>query len=422
MALWWIVGLATLVWVLAYGVPDIFFHHLQWGGFSGSRDQSQVALTFDDGPGPDTPAVLDALKRAGVRATFFLVAEQAANDPTTVRRMVEDGHEVGLHMSRHVSAFLLTPWRSYYEVGRGLGQIAAITGQQPRWFRPPWGHMNLGTWMASRRWGLTPVFWNIAPDDWRDDRTSDAIMRYVVDLALPGTVVVLHDAGGARQRTVAALPEMVAGLREMGLEPVTMSQIGADPSFLRRAWTWWEIRFARGGKIQNVPNRAGGTPFLRIGRIRYRGRPARLGNGYVLIRGDSMGEIHFGNPALSQISGRPASGLRALHSMMAALSDLTLWLKAHHEFDGIRAIGGVTLLDAARAVEKLGFTHVPVRGWKKWSMRLYLTVLMAVYHRDGWRTLRRVRRLRPAMLVMDMNTLHERYDQPPEPPKKRVKD
>jgi peptidoglycan/xylan/chitin deacetylase (PgdA/CDA1 family) len=416
MALGWVFGAMVLLWVLIYLIPDLLFHHFQWGAFSGSRETSQVALTFDDGPGDDTPALLDVLKAENVRATFFIIVERALKNPAIVRRMIDEGHEVGLHMTRHVSAYALSPWGSFREIQRALNHMASITGVRPTLFRPPWGHVNLGTWLAVRHFGLVPVFWNIAPDDWRDDRPSDVIARYVVDLAQPGTVVVLHDAGGARQRTVQALPHMAAGLRALGLKPTIVSEISEDSSILRRVWTWWEIRFTRGWKIQSVPNSSGGEPYLRMGRIAYRGAPVRLANGQTLRRGDPMGEIHFGNPALAQVSGRATSALRVLHGVMTALADLNQWLKGHPEYADIGAIGGVTLLDAARAIERLGFVHVPVRGWTKWSMWIYLSILMAVYHRDGWRTLRRFRRLRPVLLIMDMQTLTSRYGQPRVPP------
>lgn len=417
--MWWIAGAIIFLWLAVYLIPDVLFHHLQLGAFAGSRETPHVAITFDDGPGSDTGDVLDALQSLDVRSTFFVVSERALANPGAIDRMIEAGHEVGLHMKRHVSAFLTTPWRSYREVREGLDQVAKLTGQRPTLFRPPWGHMNLGTWLAVRQFRLTPVFWNIAPDDWRPDRAPEWMSRYVVQLAQPGTVVVMHDAGGSRQRTVESLPGMVAGLREVGLLPTTVSQLTRDRSFLRRVWTWWEIRFTRGWNIHTIPNSAGGEPILRIGHIAYRGRPTTLADGTWLSRGDPMGEIHFGNPALSQFSGQRASGLRAMHGVMSAMTDLSQWLKAHPAYHDVKAVGGVTLLDAARTIERLGFQRVAVHGWTKWSMWFYLIVLMSIYHRDGWKTLRRFRHLEPVMVLMDVKTLDARYGTPRTPRKSR---
>lgn len=413
MAVWWAVPLVVVgLWLVLYLIPDVLFHHLQVGAFAGSRAEARVGLTFDDGPGPDTPDVLDVLERLGVKGTFFVIAERAQGQSAVLQRLVADGHELGLHMDRHVSAFLLGPLQSYRLVRKGLDTLEGMTGRRPKLFRPPWGHMNLGTWMAVRRFGLVPVYWDIAPDDWKPAHTPEYISHYVVQMAQPGTVVVLHDAGGARDRTVAALPAMIEGLRHVGLEPSPVGSLRHDPSLLHRIWTWWEIRFTRGWDIETIPNSLGGEPYLRIGHIRYRGRPADLGRGVVLSRGDAMGEIHFGNPALSQLSGQATSALRALHEILSAMGDLARWMEVHPRYQDVRAVGGVTLLDSARAIEKLGFRREPVYGWTKWSMWIYLVFLMAIYHRDGWKTLRRFRHLKPVMVLMERQEFVERYSRP----------
>ncbi len=414
MVVWWVAGVLATLWIVVYFIPDFLFHHLQWGAFFGSSDNPRVALTFDDGPGADTPALLETLRALEVRATFFVVSERCLRQPEVIRRLVEEGHEVGLHMKRHISAFLLAPWQSYRQIREGLDQIQRLTGKRPCLFRPPWGHVNLGTWLAIKRLGLTPVFWNIAPDDWRPDHTPDYISHYVVQLALPGSVVVLHDGGGNRTRTIQSLPSMVAGLRSCGLAVGLVSEISANPSMIRRVWTWWEIRFTRGWNIESIPNSGGGEPLLRIGHVRHHGPAIIMNQGRVLRRGDALGEIHFGNTALSQLSGSSISGLRALHGVRWALHDLADWVARHPDYDDIAAIGGVTLLDAARAIARLGFQHVPLRGWPKWSMRIYLIVLMSIYHHDGWRSLRRFSRLRPIMVVMDRAVLMSRYGSPVE--------
>lgn len=408
-------GLVVIVglWVLVYLLPDVIFHHLQWGAYFGSRHDPRLGLTFDDGPGLDTPDILTVLESLGVTATFFIVTARAQEYPEVVQRMVDHHMEIGLHMTEHVSAYLLWPWQSFSLVQRGLHDIESLTGRRPSFIRPPWGHVNLGTWMAIRRFKLTPVFWDIAPDDWREDHSSEFISHYVTQLAQPGAVVVLHDAGGSRQRTCAALKPMIEGVRALGLEPSAVGVIGRDASWLRRLWSWWELRFTRAWHIESIPNRAGGEPFLRIGRARYRGPRITL-DGLVVESGDAMGEIHFGNPALSQTQ----SSLRAYHGVMMALRDLADWLKAHEEYRDIRVVGGITLLDAAHAIDKLGFHHVPVRGWQKWSMWIYLTVLMAIYHRDGWRTLKRFFDLRPVLIVMSRDDLYNRYLNKPRPLKK----
>lgn len=403
-----VVALAAL-WMVVYLLPDVIFHHLQWGAFQAVTDRPQVALTFDDGPGPDTAEILDELRRLSVRATFFVIAERAQQHPELLARMQAEGHDIALHMSSHVSAFVLWPWQSYGKIRQGLDALERLTGVRPRYFRPPWGHVNLGTWIAVRRFGLIPVFWQVAPDDWRPDRHAQQIADYVVKLAQPGVVVVLHDAGGSRVETRRSLSPMVDGLRSHGLEPVAVGHLTRDHSWVRRAWTWWEINFTRRWNVESIPNSGGGTPFLRIGHIRYRGPSVSLASGAVLRPGDAMGEIHFGNPALAQFSEKANLGLKALRGVRAAMHDLADWLANRPDYDDIVAVGGVTLLGAARTIERLGFVQVPTRGWTKWSMWVYLLVLMSVYHRQGWRTLRRFRRLKPVLVLCDRNTFQTRY-------------
>jgi len=201
---------------------------------------------------------------------------------------------------------------------------------------------------------------------------------------------------------------MVAGIRQMGLTPVTLSRMTPDRSYLRRVWTWWEIRFTRRWDIDSVPNRAGGVPILRLGKIRYRG-PVVVLDGETIRPGMPMGEIHFGNPALSRLSGDAVSGLKAFHAVLQSLRDVADYVRTRPKYQDVVVIGGITLLDAASAIEKAGFTRVPVRGWTKWWLWFYLTFLMAIYHRDGWKNLRRFPRLRPVLVLMSRTTLMNRY-------------
>lgn len=406
-----VVWLVVLVWVVLYGLPDLLFHHLQWGALSGARDSHRVAMTFDDGPAPITAEILDRLRQLEVRATFFVVAEAARQHPAIIRRIVAEGHQLGLHGLIHRSAYALSPWRTWREMHRGVAALAEVAGVRPTVYRPPWGHHNLFTWLAARHLGLRRVLWTVAPDDWRPGQTGESIARYVVQLALPGGVIVLHDGGGNRMPTCASLVPMVTGLRALGMELVTVDELPPDPSELRRYWTWWETRFTRSWDIDSIPARGGGEPVLRLGWIRYRGPRVQLVSGRWLEPGMEFGEIHFGNPALSQMSRNVFGGIKAFHAVLHSLGDVARYLERSPKYHDVAAIGGITLLDASRAIEKAGFVRIPVSGWQKWSMWIYLSVLMSIYHQEGWRTLRRFFRLHPVMLAMDRETL-ARYRKP----------
>ncbi|MCY0882194.1 MAG: polysaccharide deacetylase family protein, partial [Firmicutes bacterium] len=172
-----------IAWIILYLIPDLIFHHLQWHAFQGSRDIPAVALTFDDGPGPDTALVLDALKKSGAHATFFIVAERGRNYPEILQRMVAEGHQIGVHGYHHRSMYLFWPWQVFQELQTAVQTIEDLTGVRPTVYRAPWGHTNAVTLWALKRLKLTRVFWSIAPDDWRPDRTADFIAHYVVQLS-----------------------------------------------------------------------------------------------------------------------------------------------------------------------------------------------------------------------------------------------
>lgn len=397
------------IWVLTYAIPDLIWHHAQWGAFQGSRDSQRIGLTFDDGPGRFTGLVLDALQEYGAQATFFMIVEAAERNPDLVQRVLEGGHTIGLHGVQHRSMHLMAPWTSIGAIHQGAQRLTTLTGSRPLYYRPPWGHMNLFTWWACRREHLTPVFWTIAPNDWDPRRDAPFIARQITQCALPGGVVVLHDAGGDRTRTIEALELTIPPLQKLNLTLSGLEAIPRDRSELRRIWTWWETRFTRVWDVDTVPSSMGGDPVLRLGRKAYRGPLVVFNDGSTLEAPAVIGEIHFGNAALSQLSKTATGGLRAFHAVLKSLGDVARVVEDDPKYRDIQAIGGITLLDASSAIEKLGFRRIAVRGWQKWSMWVYLTWLMAIYHNDGWRTWRRFFKLQPVFLLMSRQELQRKY-------------
>lgn len=185
-------------------------------------DDGRVALTFDDGPDPEgTPAVLDALDAAGLKATFFMVGEQVKAAPMLAREVAARGHEVALHGATHRPHRDLSPRESKDEPSYGLGTVEAATARRPRWFRPPYGEFNEHSYAATAAVGLEPVYWSAWGLDWETvapERILDIVER---DLA-PGAIVVLHDSARYGHRsdvepTVAAIPLIAATAAERGL-------------------------------------------------------------------------------------------------------------------------------------------------------------------------------------------------------------
>lgn len=188
----------------------------------GGSDRPLIALTFDDGPLPPyTEEVLDVLEHHRVLATFFCVGAAVAGHPDLVRRMVGSGHTVGNHTWSHPFLPELSQPELVEQLTRTAEAIDAATGAgPPALFRPPYGSRTsevLG-WLAD----LVPatVLWDVYPFDWTMPGAS-VIAEQVVTQATAGSIVLLHDGGGDRSQTVAALPDMIEGLRDKGYEFVT---------------------------------------------------------------------------------------------------------------------------------------------------------------------------------------------------------
>jgi len=179
--------------------------------------EKTVALTFDDGPSAEsTPAVLDALAAFGVRATFFVLGESVERAPDLLRRIVAEGHAVGLHGDRHRPFVLLSGREIAAEIERAR---AAVRRACPDivlspWLRPPHGFKSPGVMRAVRRAGLRLAGWGVDGRDYRE-KDPGRVARNVLESLRPGAVVLLHD-GADNSATVAALPAILEGLREGG--------------------------------------------------------------------------------------------------------------------------------------------------------------------------------------------------------------
>jgi peptidoglycan/xylan/chitin deacetylase (PgdA/CDA1 family) len=194
----------------------------------GPATHRKVALTFDDGPDPEwTERVLGVLAQGRVSASFFLVGERAARAPETVRRIAAVGHEVASHGWSHRSLWLCGPRRTYDEIGRARHFLSDAIGAPIRHFRPPWGMVNAAMFGALRRHGQRCVLWSIQPEGLRA-AAPERQVEHVLDRAHPGGIVDLHDAEGvpdAPERLLAALPPMISGLRGLGYDFATVSEL-----------------------------------------------------------------------------------------------------------------------------------------------------------------------------------------------------
>ncbi|MFF8768642.1 polysaccharide deacetylase family protein [Kitasatospora sp. NPDC015120] len=177
-----------------------------------------VALTFDDGPGPATGQVLDLLAQYGAKATFCLIGKQALASPATVKRILAGGHRLCDHTVDHPQPFAALPHdRAVHEIADGRRMIVQAGGPDTEvgWFRAPGGAFTPGNRAIAADHGLRPLGWSVDPRDWSRPGTA-AIVSAVQAQLKPGGVVLLHDGGGDRAQTVAALRQLLPWLTAQG--------------------------------------------------------------------------------------------------------------------------------------------------------------------------------------------------------------
>jgi peptidoglycan/xylan/chitin deacetylase (PgdA/CDA1 family) len=200
---------------------------------TGNPKTNQVALTFDDGPSQEfTPFVLDILREYNAPATFFLVGVHVERCPDIARRIAEEGHEIGNHTYRHVTMPTASNKTLYEEVIKATRVITQVTGEYPKYIRPPRGVYDARFRRLSHVLGQKIVLWTISTRDWRYGTSTQAIVKRAVSQAKGGDIILFHDSGalirnegGDRSATVRALPLVIEGLRQKGLEIVPLGEL-----------------------------------------------------------------------------------------------------------------------------------------------------------------------------------------------------
>jgi len=197
-------------------------------------DTRHVALTFDDGPDrATTPLVLDRLDALGLRATFFDLGDRVHEAADVLADAVLRGHEIGLHGFAHAHHLARTPRWVLRDLDAGLEALADC-GIEPRWYRPPYGQLSLGTMIAARRRGLGVVHWSAWGREW-DEPDADAVAARVCRSLEPGAIVLLHDSDdtsppGSVVRAADALDRIADELRRRDLTATTLSDLVACAS------------------------------------------------------------------------------------------------------------------------------------------------------------------------------------------------
>ncbi len=195
--------------------PSAAFTTSEAPGGGGTAGQRVVALTFDDGPGPYTPAVLSVLEQYRVPATFFEIGREVAASPQTTRLVAQAGYPVENHTWSHPDLTKLPPAGVASQVDTAEAEIQSVTGVAPRCMRPPDDTFDATVLGLVAARGMTTMSYSVDPKDWTMPGVQ-SIVNAVVGSVFPGAVVDLHDGGGDRSQTVTALPEIITQLRSMG--------------------------------------------------------------------------------------------------------------------------------------------------------------------------------------------------------------
>src|SRR5437870_7064451 len=198
----------------------------------GAGGEHQVAITFDDGPDPRwTPKILDILKAANVKATFFVVGVNAERYPALVRRIVDEGHEIGNHTYYHPNLALCWPEHIRLELNATQLLLETITGRATTLFRPPYAADTGPTELSeliplqiAEDLNYMVVMESIDPQDWAKPG-ADTILQRVKQQRHDGSIILLHDAGGDRSQTVEALPRILDWLHTRGDSVLPLSTL-----------------------------------------------------------------------------------------------------------------------------------------------------------------------------------------------------
>jgi len=196
--------------------------------FYGNTHLPEIALTFDDGPNPIyTPQILAILQIYNIKATFFDVGYLVKDYPNIVRQEFLQGHSIGNHSWSHPQLTRLSATGILSQLESTSDAIQSVTGTRPTLFRPPYGTFNQTVIAQATRLNLTTILWNNEAQDWATPGVS-VIVRRTLNLARDGGIILLHDGGGFRAQTAAALPIIIAALHQRGFTFVTIPQLLHD--------------------------------------------------------------------------------------------------------------------------------------------------------------------------------------------------
>lgn len=419
---------SVLLIVAAYTiVPWVITRIFSIGVFRRGKAFKQVALTFDDGPDPVyTPLLLDLLKKHDAKATFFVLGNKAERHAELVRRIHNEGHQIGIHNYSHRSNWFAFPWTvRKMQADRSADIVSAITGTRPVFYRPPWGILNLFDLFMLKSY--TIVLWSVMPKDWRSRIGKTKLTTRLTKKISDGAVVLLHDSGdtfGADRDAPAfmlnALDEALTTMRQRGLQPVRVDELlrrspkrrlGLFKRVLVNIWMGWERLIVKLLRLKPVDD---SNPLLKLRVREYQGKQSIvLPDGERICKGDRIAELHLDNYTLFQLGLDSRSTvqlatqlIRKTRMLMPEISKLLL---TDPYFHNVKGLYGITMIH--RGTKQLGFTVVDLpNGVFARITRTYLRFLLYIVHPDGKERLKaKTELLEPKIIAISINELKIRY-------------
>ncbi|CAN5255634.1 hypothetical protein BH09SUM1_BH09SUM1_18620 [soil metagenome] len=207
------------------GIADMRLQLFCRAIWRGSRARREVALSFDDGPDPETtPALLDLLAEENVRAVFFCIGDRVEAHPEIARRIVREGHLIANHTQRHSYLTNFLGARGLdSEISDAQRAIYDATGLSPRFFRSPVGLTNPHFAKVLRAQRVLLIGWDFRALD--RGRSAEAIARRVLRRTKPGSIIVLHDGGAPRENLLRAVRLVMEGLRKRRFRMVRLDRL-----------------------------------------------------------------------------------------------------------------------------------------------------------------------------------------------------
>ena len=234
-----LVLILIIILALLFFITSLFFDEavfVRKGTFYRAKASDKiVALTFDDGPSPIwTPKVLDELKEAQVKATFFMLGSHVERYPEIARRVLAEGHEIGNHTYDHHVLLYYKMDELEKEIRGAEKAIKNVTGQTTRYFRPPKAWLTGAEKQKIKDMGYEVVLWSLNSKDWvtfHDKQITSYILKHIQ----PGDIILFHDSGGVftaeggnRKQTVKTIPRLVKKLKERGYRFVTVNELMSE--------------------------------------------------------------------------------------------------------------------------------------------------------------------------------------------------